>query len=227
MQRFWQIMRKHVQNHTSIVKEIPNRIIKDFRIEEEKYRKEKSQGKIFSDEENMYYGGGWGDEELTLAYYDSSISNDLNYFPEYLRAFIVTFCISLLENLLFELSKIIAQDLNIPVRLPNTRIPFINKYLHFFTANCGLDIQLTDKELANLNAIREVRNRFIHEIDRKLPEEIENVIKEMNNTVTDKGFKIEDEFVDSSMQKISSLVKSIELAYINFFESENNINRYF
>lgn len=73
----------------------------------------------------------------------------------------------------------------------------------------------------SLDAIREIRNRFIHRIDRDIPEQVKRVIGEMVSSAIDDEKLISDEFVDASLIKIAELVKIIEIAYIQFYDNVN------
>jgi len=117
---------------------------------------------------------------------------DIDYFPEYLRLSTISFSLSLFENLLGSLSDEIANDLGIKVDLDNRPLPYINKYILWLTRGCGLDITINKSLWKNLDAIREMRNRFIHRIDRDIPIQINKIISEMVSTAIDEKNPISD-----------------------------------
>jgi hypothetical protein len=158
--------------------------------------------------------------ELDLVYAETA-EVDIEYFPEYLRLSTISFSLSLVENLIGQLSEEIASDLGVEINLDKRHLPYINKYILWFTRGCGLEIVLDKSMWKHLDAIREVRNRFIHRIDRDIPEQVKRVIGEMVSSTIDDEKSITDEFVDASLIKLAELVKMIEIAYIQFYENIN------
>ncbi|MBV6450410.1 MAG: hypothetical protein MHPDNHAH_01134 [Anaerolineales bacterium] len=146
---------------------------------------------------------------------------DFEYFPEYLRASTLSFSLSLVENLLANLSEEVARDLDIKVEFENKRLPYINKYILWLTKGCGIDINIDEEVWKSLEAIRQVRNKFVHRIDKDISEEVKKVVSEMVSDIAKKEKTITDEFVDVALLKISKLVKTIELAYIKFYKKTN------
>jgi hypothetical protein len=151
-------------------------------------------------------------------FYSETASQDIEYFPENIRLSIITFSLSLVENLLGSLSEEVAKDLGIEIDLDNRKLPYIDKHLLWFVRGCGMEINIDKSMRKSLDAIREIRNRFIHKIDRDIPDQIKKVINEMIASSTEGENIITDEFVDISLSKLAELVKEIELAYIKFYE---------
>ncbi len=69
-----------------------------------------------------------------------------------------------------------------------------------------------------LDAIREVRNKFIHQIDRDLSEEIKSTLSKLvaDTDATD----LPNELITVSLKKLSELVSIIEKSYNNFLEEK-------
>jgi len=149
---------------------------------------------------------------------------DIQQFPEYIRQSTLAIALSLLENMLNGLSLEIAEDQGIKVDLPDKNIPYINKYVLWFAQGCGIEVNISKSIWKSLDAIRTVRNRFIHQIDRDIPDHVQKVISEMAATSLDDSLQVTDEFVDVSLKKISELAKSIELAHIRFNEPQKSTN---
>ena len=159
-------------------------------------------------------------------YYDihSEVAQvDIEFFPIHLRGSIISLSLSSLENLLNELAEEIAKDLDKPIKLDKRPLPFINKYLLWFTRNCKIEITINKEQHKKLDAIREVRNRFIHNLSREIPENIKKTIRETTKRLSNHEIVVNDDFVDQSLKEIATLVKNIELSYLDFYsELKNN-----
>jgi hypothetical protein len=150
--------------------------------------------------------------------FSETVGVDIEYFPEYLRLSTISFSLSLVENLLGDLCEEVAKDLGMEIDLDKRPLPYINKYILWLTRGCGLEIAIDKSMWKSLDAIREVRNRFIHKIDRDLADQIKKVISEMVSSTLEG--EITDEFVGASFSRLADLVKTIELAYIKFYEAQ-------
>lgn len=160
------------------------------------------------------------EENECAEYYDihSEVAQvDIEFFPIHLRGSIISLSLSSLENLLNELAEEIAKDLDKPIELDRRNLPFINKYLLWFTRICKIEITINKEQFKKLDAIREVRNRFIHNLSRDIPENVKKTIGEMTNNISNHKVVVTDEFVDQSLKEISTLVKNIELSYLDFY----------
>jgi hypothetical protein len=154
--------------------------------------------------------------------YDDTAGVDIEFFPEYLRLSTVSFSLALVENLLGSLSEVVARDLGVKVKLGKKRLSYIDKYILWLTRGCGIDISIDKSLEESLDAIRRMRNRFIHKMDKDIPEEVKKVIGEMVSSTIDEENPVTDEFVDASLLKVAELVKKIELAYIEFDAKQND-----
>ena len=164
-------------------------------------------------------------ENEDAEYYDihSEVAQvDIEYFPIHLRGSIISLSLSSLENLLNELAEEIAKNLNKPIELDKRPLPFINKYLLWFTRNCEMEITVNKGLYKKLDAIREIRNRFIHNLSREIPENVKKTIREMTKNLSNQEVVVTDEFVDQSLKEISTLVKNIEISYLAFYEELKN-----
>jgi hypothetical protein len=74
----------------------------------------------------------------------------------------------------------------------------------------------------SVDAIREIRNRFTHRINRDIPDDVKKMISEMVSLAVEDEKAITDDFVDMALMKLAKLVKTIELAYIEFYEKTKN-----
>lgn len=146
--------------------------------------------------------------------FDETLENDVNYFPQYLRNSTIACAISLVENLLGSLSKELAADSGIEIDLGKKPMPLINKYILWFAHDCGMQVDINKSMWRELDAIRELRNRFIHNVDRGIPEQTRKVIQEMLSGITEIGGIPNDKFVDVTLIKLAEFVKNLELTCI-------------
>ncbi len=168
---------------------------------------------------NLQTVTGDGTAEYDLAYSESA-SVDIEYFPEYLRLSTISFSLALVEQLIGSLCEEIAHDTGASIEFKKRQLPYINKYVNWLISSCGIDIDIEKKLWKNLDAIRELRNRFIHKIDRDIPEDIKKTIGEMVSEVGDDANLVTDEFVNKSLLQLATLVKKIEVAYIRYYNNQ-------
>ena len=154
--------------------------------------------------------------------YSETAQVDIEYFPDHLRASTLSFSLSLVENLLANLSEEVAKDLGMKVEFANKGLPYIDKYILWLTKGCGIDINVDEEVWKSVEVIRQVRNKFVHRIDKDIPEEVKKVISEMVSEISENEKTITDEFVDVALMTLAKLVKTIELAYIEFYEKTKN-----
>ena len=166
-------------------------------------------------------GDGSGEFELLFS---ETVEWDFDYFPEYLRASTLSLSILLVENLLLSLCEDMAEELNTKINLVKDRMPYINKYILWLIHGCGIEIKIDEDVWIKIEAIRKVRNNFVHKIDKDIPEVIKEVISEMVSKIANDEKLITNEFVDEALCSISDLVKAIELAYIKFYETKKSQN---
>lgn len=166
--------------------------------------------------------GEYGAEAMD--YFDETHGVDMDYFPSNLRGYIISISLSSLENMLAELAEEVSFDTGKQIKLDNRKLPFINKYILWFTRECNIDFSIPKKMNQNLNAIREIRNRFLHKINRDIPDDILKTMNEMTQEVSDNRNPIDDKFVEKSIEKICDLVKKIETSYINYWNEINKKN---
>ena len=145
---------------------------------------------------------------------------DIDFFPSNLRGYIVSISISALENMLAQLAGEIAKELGKKIDLDNRKIPFINKYILWFTKDCKMNFSIPKSLNKSLDTIREIRNRFLHNINRDIPDYVKKTMVEMTKEL-DNGNEINDVFVDESLEKLCVLVKKIEISHIDFFSKKN------
>jgi hypothetical protein len=152
-------------------------------------------------------------------WYEGTAGIDKEYFPELLRGFMISSIISGFETLLQDICKEIAFDKNIKIELDHRPLPYINKYILWLVRGCGLDIELPKQVNRNLDVIREIRNQFIHRMDKGIPRQIQKAFSEMVDSGDSEVKNVNDDFVYKAFNEIAGLAKKIEKAYIKFNEN--------
>ena len=216
--RHWELNKDLIQNHIKEIQAYPKELKDDIEKERETYYKEKAAGKIHDEETVMFYEDDWS-EEILMDYSDN-MEPDISFFPEFLKASTLSLALGTFENLLGELSEDIAKKLKVEVQLPEKPMPYISKFLYWFTKGCGMEITLSKENNRKLDAIRSIRNRFIHRINRDIPKNIQDTISKMVN-LTETDELISNEFIEHSLLEISGLASKLETAYIKFLKQKD------
>ena len=147
--------------------------------------------------------------------YSETIEPDIEYFPEYLRNVTITTGLALIESLLSDICVEVAKEQGVEVLLDRRSIPLINKHILWLSRGCGIEISLSKGMNARLDAIRTVRNRFIHQINKEIPDKVNETISNMLEDNAGKDTGVTDDFVDKSIKQLAELAKDIENSYWN------------
>jgi hypothetical protein len=147
-------------------------------------------------------------------FFDGTAEIDKDYFPDLLRGFVISSIISNIETLLQDICKEIAIDKNLKIDLDSRPLPYINKYIMWLITGCGLNIILPKSVNRNLDVIREIRNKFIHNMNKEIPKQIQKAFNDMIKSTNSESNVVNDEFVNKSFIEIAKLAKLIEIAYI-------------
>ncbi len=134
---------------------------------------------------------------------------DQDYFVQHIRASIIVFTLSLLEDILNEVANGVATELSIKVQIQDGNNSTINKYLDWLKMN-SLNVELSESEKLKIDLIRRIRNNFIHSINKKLPYYLQNSLKELFNDYAKEGSITSDNMVEKTLNEICSIVKQIE-----------------
>jgi len=158
-------------------------------------------------------------------YFWETEGDDTRKFPEFLRSSVITFEISILETLLLKLSEEIAKDRGIPLDIEDrSNQSFLDKYLYWLRARAGFEIDYDPEVYRAVDAVRMVRNSFIHKLGNDIPEKAKKTIRKMLQGQTDKDIKVNEEFVEASFKNIAEFVKQVENAYFEDWKERNEIS---
>ena len=98
-------------------------------------------------------------------------------------------------------------------------MPYINRYVTYLQRGCGLSLNIDKETWKSIDAIRDIRNRYVHKISRDLPDQIQRTLQELFESDHGAEFKVNDEFVRTAFEVIGSLATKLDVAYWTFVES--------
>jgi len=150
--------------------------------------------------------------------------SDEEYFPEFLRGAVISHSLALLENLLSDVVEEVASDLGTLTVLDERQLPYVNRYILFLTRTGGLELEIGKDLWRKLDAIRELRNRYIHKLDRDLPSQIKATLARMADEAQSDEKLVDDAFVDSGLSVVAELAGKLDCAYWRWFEKREGLN---
>ena len=158
-------------------------------------------------------------------YFCETEGDDIRKFPEFLMSSVITFEISILETLLLKISEEIAKDRGIPLDIENrSNRSFLDKYLYWLRARAGFEINYDPEVYRAVDAVRIVRNSFIHKLGNDIPEKAKKIIREMLQGQIDQNIEVNEEFVEASFTNIAEFMKQAENAYFEDWKKQNDIS---
>jgi len=189
--RYWKLIQKQIKDH------------KKNAIEQKKTIK------------GLYVG------EREIAF-DETDGVDIEKFPDFLMSSIITFEISILETFLVEFCTEIAKDQGILLDIEDrSNQSFLDKHLYWLRAKAGLEIDYDPEVYRVINAVRMVRNEYVHRIGSDIPEKAKKIIKEMLQGQAGEKIKVDEGFVEVSFENIAEFVKQVGDAYNEAWEERN------
>ena len=95
-------------------------------------------------------------------------------------------------------------------------MPYINRYVLYLTKNCGLDLEIPGDLWKRLDAIRALRNNYIHKLDRDLPSQIRSTLESLVAEIPTSD--IDNEFIEHGLDTIAEVGKMVERAFWQWFD---------
>jgi len=146
-------------------------------------------------------------------------SSDEDYFAEYLRASVLSHLFTLLEGLLADVADDVARILGQPVELSRKHMPYINKYVTYLKRSCGSSFNITKETWKTLDALRELRNRYVHRLNRDLPAQIQQQLQKLIEDAQEPKTEVNDLFVRTAFSTIGCLATDLDASYWSFVAS--------
>jgi hypothetical protein len=147
-------------------------------------------------------------------------SSDEDYFAEYLRASVLSHLFTLIEGLLADVADDVAKILRQPVNLPSKPMPYINKYVTYLQHGCGLSMDIDKETWRTLDALRELRNRYVHRLNRDLPAQIQQQLQKLVEAAQKPETEVNNLFVRTAFSTIGRLAAEVDAAYWLFVASQ-------
>ena len=145
------------------------------------------------------------------------IQDDQLLFPQYIRGSVVSHIFSLCETLLADVTTSVAEKLGEPINLPE-RGPYLDRYISYLRRDCGLPITITSETWKQINTLREIRNRYIHKIDRELSEQIKEHLEDWIGS-PEENIDIDNDYVIAGFETIGNVAGLINDAHYEFMGS--------
>ena len=151
-------------------------------------------------------------EEMTLS------DETFRYF---LRSSVLVQLFSLIENLFLEVAKDMADMQKQPLRLPTKPIPHFNKYVYYFENDCGLRLEIEKETWKTLDALREIRNRYVHELARDVPENIRMQLEAITGAEDYANLPTDEAYMREAFKTVGHLAKKLDVAYWERYDELN------
>ena len=152
-------------------------------------------------------------EEMTL--------QDMENSATYHHAAVLAHLFSLAEGLFADVAKDVTQMLGINMEPPTKPMPYLNRYVIFLQRTCGLDIQIATSTWKTIDALRTVRNRYVHQLSNDLPPSVTTVLEEIASLPENEGCTVDHAFVREAFKTIGALALVLDRAYWTFYESHS------
>ena len=150
------------------------------------------------------------------------VLSDQECFPEFLRCAILSQSLALIENLLNEVVHEIASEHGEEPKLDQRQLPYVNRYILFLTRTCGWELDVGKDLWTNLDAIRELRNRYIHKLDRDLPGQIKTTLTRIADEAQSDDKPVVDSFVDVGLKVVAERADKVETAYWQWYDKHGS-----
>lgn len=115
-----------------------------------------------------------------------------------------------------------AEMLRQPFQLPSKPMPNFNKYVYYFEHECGLRLEIEKETWKTLDALRELRNRYIHELARDVPENIRQQLEAITASEEYANLPTDEAYVRETFRTVGHLAKKLDIAYWTRYESLEN-----
>jgi hypothetical protein len=148
-----------------------------------------------------------------LAAYGRCHFSDEEYFYEMHYLSVVLMLFSFFENLLSDLSIDIAKSEDKWIEnYMDKSLPYIKRYLNFLIKECQLSINITEEQQNKLDIIRKIRNNYLHSLEKDIPYEIQEELKNILELDKNK-IRVNADFILMSFKIIGEIVSDLEKAY--------------
>ena len=153
--------------------------------------------------------------------HDEMTLQDMDNIARYHHAAVLAHLFSLAEGLFADVAMDVAQMLGISMEPPAKPMPYLNRYVIFLQRTCGLDIQIATSTWKTIDALRAVRNRYVHQLSSDLPPSVTTVLEEIASSSEHEGCTVDRAFVREAFKTLGALALVLDRAYWTFYESRS------
>jgi len=144
------------------------------------------------------------------------LAKDQDYFPNFLSVSIISQLFGLLETLLRQVAQTVGETKGESVVLSEKNIPYLEKCLNYLQSATGLVIIKDTERNRVINTARSIRNKYLHELSRDLPENIRVHLAELIEDIKDSPEQQIYHMTEESFRAIASLALEVQELVENF-----------
>jgi hypothetical protein len=148
-------------------------------------------------------------------FHEEMVLQDIDFYNDFLYAAILTQLFSVFENALLEIIKMVRNDLKVSEPISEQKMPIVNRYIKWLSDSAKIDVTFDRDINANLDVLREIRNRFVHEKERDFPAQMVERVQKLKMEALEKQLDEKEHFVWKTFETMSRALKVVEIAVIN------------
>ena len=163
-------------------------------------------------------------EDEAREFFEEYLRTDRDYFAEALRSSTISHLFSLTEALFSDVAAEVASMLGEEVELPEGRMPYINRYILYLERGCGLTLNIDKQSWKTLDALRNLRNKYVHRLDKDLPEVARQELERLVEEASDPEANVDDVYVRAAFETIGDLAQRLDWAFWRFWDERGEVD---
>lgn len=147
---------------------------------------------------------------MSLFEFQEIRESDKEHFGEYLRGSTLSHLFSLTEEVFAGVADDVARMLGEAVDLTEKPMPYINRYILYLERGCGLMLNIDKQSWKTLDALRTLRNRYVHQLDKDLPAAVRDELQRLVDEATEPETDVDDVYVRAAFKTVGDLAHRLE-----------------